>query len=120
MRHHNHNRILSRARRGRSALLRGLAVSLITHGQILTTEAKAKELRPFVEHLITRAKNGLAKDSIAARRHIASRLGEPTAVIVQKFFTKAGEYSDRPGGYTRVVKTGPTPAGRREAVIALV
>lgn len=116
MRHYDHNRTLSRTRRGRSALLRGLVVSLITRGKIVTTEAKAKELRPFVERLITVAR----KDSVAARRLIASRLGEPTNVIVQKFFSTASAYSDRPGGYTRVVKTGPTPAGRREAIIELV
>lgn len=120
MRHHDHNRTLSRTRRGRSALLRGLAVSLIIHGKIVTTEAKAKELRPFVERLITVVKKGLEKDSAAARRLIASRLGEPTSIVVQKFFSTAGEYSDRLGGYTRVVKCGPTPAGRREAVIELV
>ncbi len=120
MRHHNHNRVLSRTRRGRSALLRGLAMSLIEHRQITTTEAKAKELRPFVERLITTAKKGLKQDSISARRLISSRLGEPTTSVVQKFFTTATEYADRPGGYTRVVKMGPTPAGRREAVIELV
>ncbi len=116
MRHHDNNRTLSRTRRGRSALLRGLAVSLITHGQIVTTEAKANELRPFIERLITVAK----KDSVAARRTVASRLGEPSAGVVQKFFSTAGGYSTRAGGYTRVVKTGPTAAGRREAVIELV
>ncbi len=116
MRHHNHNRILSRTRRGRSALLRGLAVSLIIHGKITTTEAKAKELRPFIERLITIAKT----DSVASRRLISSRLGEPETTVVQKFVSTATEYQDRPGGYTRVVKTGPTPAGRREAVIELV
>lgn len=116
MRHHDNNRTLSRTRRGRTALLRGLAVSLLTHGQIVTTEAKAKNLRPFVERLITLAK----KDSVAARRLIASRLGEPTGEVVQRFFGKAAEYTDRAGGYTRVVKTGPTLASRREAVIELV
>lgn len=116
MRHHSSRRILSRTRRGRTALLRGLAVSLITHGKIVTTEAKAKELRPFIERLLTHAK----KDSITARRLVATRLGEPSAVVIQSFFKKAAEYAERPGGYTRVVKTGPTPAGRREAVIELV
>lgn len=120
MRHHDHNRTLSRTRRGRTALLRGLAVSLLAHGQIVTTEAKAKELQPFVERLITFAKKGLEKDSTSARRLIASRLGEPTAEVVQRFFGKATEYADRLGGYTRIVKTGPTAAGRREAVIELV
>ncbi len=116
MRHHDHNRTLSRTRRGRSALLRGLAVSLITHKKITTTEAKAKELRPFVERLLTTAKS----DSVAARRLVSSRLGEPATDIIQAFFATATTYADRPGGYTRVIKTGPTSAGRREAVIELV
>lgn len=120
MRHHDRNRTLSRTRRGRTALLRGLAVSLISHGRILTTEAKAKELRPFVERLITTAKKGLRKDSVAARRLVSTRLGEPSSTAVQKIFTTAAEYAERPGGYTRIVKTGPTAAGRREAVIELV
>ena len=121
MRHHDHNRTLSRTRRGRTALLRGLALSLVTHGKLTTTEAKAKELRPFFERLITYAKKGLAqKDSVSARRLISSRLGEPAADAVQRFFAKAAEYGDRAGGYTRIVKTGPSSAGRREAVIELV
>ena len=86
------------------------------HGRITTTEAKAKELRPYIERLITTAKT----DSIAAHRLVSSRLGEPTANTVQKFFAKAGEYGTRAGGYTRIVKTGPTLAGRREAVIEFV
>ncbi|MBI4086653.1 50S ribosomal protein L17 [Candidatus Kaiserbacteria bacterium] len=116
MRHHDHNRTLSRTRRGRTALLRGLIVSLVSHGRIVTTEAKAKELRPRVEHLITAAKH----DSVASRRLVSSRLGEPSGTTVQKIFTKAAEYAERPGGYTRIVKTGPTAAGRREAVIEFV
>ncbi|MDZ4284811.1 MAG: 50S ribosomal protein L17 [Patescibacteria group bacterium] len=116
MRHHNQNRTLSRTRRGRSALLRGLAVSLVKKGKITTTEAKAKELRPFIEHLITYAK----KDRVSARRIVSSRLGEPTVGVVRALFGKAAEYTDRPGGYTRIVKTGPTPAGRREAVIEFI
>ena len=117
MRHHNKNRTLSRTRRGRTALLRGLAVSLLDNGVITTTEAKAKELRPFVERLITRAKD----DSVASRRIIASRLGEPNSEIVQKLFGEiAAKYTERAGGYTRIVKMGPTAAGRRDAVIELV
>jgi large subunit ribosomal protein L17 len=91
-------------------------MSLVEHGKITTTEAKAKELRPYVERLITAAKT----DSIASRRLISSRLGEPSARAVQQFFTKSGEYGARAGGYTRIVKTGPTPAGRREAIIEFV
>jgi len=117
MRHHNHNRTLSRTRRGRTALIRGLSISLIEHGSIKTTEAKAKELRPFIERLITRAKT----DSIAARRIVSSRLGEPKNDVVQKLFGEiAQKYAERMGGYTRVVKMGDTLAGRRDAVIELV
>lgn len=117
MRHHNAHRTLSRTRRGRVALVRGLALSLLIHGAITTTEAKAKELRPFIERLITRAKT----DSIAARRIVASRLGEPANTVIQKLFSEiAPKYAERNGGYTRVVKMGETPAGRREAVIELV
>ena len=67
MRHSNKNRVLGRTRKGRTALLRTLAVSLIENGKIKTTEAKAKELRPYVERLITYGKDG----SVAARRKAA-------------------------------------------------
>lgn len=117
MQHHHQQRTLSRTRRGRTALLRGLASSLIAHGRIVTTHAKAKELRPFVERLVTSAKN----DTVAARRTVAMRLGEPARSTVQKLFVDiAPRYSGRAGGYTRIVKVGTTLAGRTEAVIEFV
>jgi large subunit ribosomal protein L17 len=117
MKHAKRNRTLGRTRRGRTALLRGLAVSLIKEGQITTTTAKAKELRPYVERLITTSRN----DTVAARRVVASRLGEPSQDIVQKLFTEvAPRYYERSGGYTRIVKMGTTSPGRSEAVIELV
>lgn len=117
MRHHSNIRALSRTKRGRIALLRGLSMSLITHGKITTTEAKARELRPFVEKLITIGKAG----TVSARRSIASTLGEPKSDIVKKLVDDiAVTYKDRPGGYTRMVKIGRTAAGRDEAVIELV
>lgn len=117
MRHSKATRKLNRTRRGRTALLRGLAISLIEHGKIATTEAKAKELRPYIERLVTYAKDG----SIAARRRAASRLGEPQDAIVTKLFEDiATTYKEREGGYTRVTKLGRTPAGRDEAVIEFV
>jgi large subunit ribosomal protein L17 len=117
MRHHNHNRTFGRDRSQRSALLRGLAISLLEHGKIQTTEAKAKELRPYVEKLITKGKEG----SMSARRLVASTLGEPDSAVVKNLFdTVAKRYSDRNGGYTRVIKMGDTKAGRREACIELV
>lgn len=117
MRHHSKNRTLGRVRRQRTALLRGLALSLIEHEKIVTTEAKAKELRPYIEHLVTHAKN----DTVSARRRVLSALGEPTSKRIVKLFTDiATRYKDRPGGYTRIIKMGRTQAGRDEAVIEFV
>lgn len=117
MQHAKQNRTLSRTRRGRTALLRGLAISLFRDGKIRTTTAKAKELRPFAERLITYGKKG----DLAARRRASSVLGEPDASVVANLFdTIAPRYSDRDGGYTRIVKMGKTAAGRDEAVIELV
>jgi large subunit ribosomal protein L17 len=117
MRHANNTRTLSRTRRGRTALLRGLAVSLIRDGQIKTTLAKAKELQPNIERLVTHAKKG----TVAARRLVASSLGEPTDATITKLFDEiAPKFKERNGGYTRVVKLGRTSPGREEAVIEFV
>ena len=117
MRHANNTRTLSRTRSQRTALVRGLAVSLIRDGQIKTTLAKAKELQPNIERLITNAK----KDSVSARRLVASKLGEPSETIIKKLFTEiAPKMADRNGGYTRVVKLGRTSPGRDEAIIEFV
>lgn len=117
MKHSTTNRKLSRTRRGRTALLRGLAADLIIKGKIKTTEAKAKELRPFAERLVTYGK----KSTVASRRLAASALGEPREMVIKKLFDElAPKYADRSGGYTRVIKMGRTPAGRDEAVIEFV
>lgn len=117
MRHHNKNRTFGRSRSQRSALMRGLAMNLIEHGKIMTTEAKAKELRPYVEKLITKGKENTA----ASRALVASKLGEPEGKIVKKLFDDiAKRYADRAGGYTRIIKIGETKAGRTEACIELV
>ena len=116
MKHSNNKRTLGRTRSQRTALMRGLAVSLIRDGQITTTLAKAKELQPQIERLVTHAKT----DSVQARRHVASKLGEPTAVTISKLFAEvAPKFAQRNGGYTRIVKLGQT-SGREEAVIAFV
>lgn len=116
MRHANQNRTLSRTRNQRTALLRGLAVSLIQKGQIKTTTARAKELRPFAERLVTYGKTG----TVAARRKAAQALGEPAEAIVKKLFDEiAPKYKERNGGYTRVIKMGRNE-GRDEAVIEYV
>lgn len=97
--------------------MRGLAISLLEHGKIKTTEAKAKELRPFVEKLITRGKN----DTVFSRRLASSTLGEPEIGVVQKLFNEiAKKYTDRVGGYTRIIKIGEVTHGRRDAFIELV
>ena len=116
MKHANNKRTLNRSRSQRTALIRGLAVSLIRDGQITTTLAKAKELQPNIEKLVTHAK----KDSVAARRLVATRLGEPKTETITKLFADiAPKFAERNGGYTRIVKLGQT-SGRDEAVIAFV
>lgn len=117
MRHHNQNRTFGRSRSQRTGLMRGLALSLIEHGKIKTTEAKAKELRPYIERLITEGKN----DTVASRRLVASKLGEPEGKVITKLFGEiAKKYEGRNGGYTRIVKLGEVTAGRRDAFIELV
>ncbi|MCB9819340.1 50S ribosomal protein L17 [Candidatus Nomurabacteria bacterium] len=117
MMHSSTKRKLGRTRRGRTALLRGLAADLIVKGKIKTTEAKAKELRPFAERLVTMGK----KNSVASRRLAASSLGEPRDEVIKALFDElAPKYQDREGGYTRVIKMGRTLAGRDEAVIEFV
>ena len=97
--------------------MRGLAADLIMKGKLKTTEAKAKELRPFAERLVSYGK----KNTVASRRLAASTLGEPReAVIKQLFDVVAPKYQDRQGGYTRVIKMGRTAAGRDEAFIEFV
>lgn len=117
MQHAKRNRTLGRTRRGRTALLRGLATSLILEERIVTTTAKAKELRPFIEKLITLSLN----DTLASRRLIASRLGEPKAEVITKLFKElAPRYTERSGGYTRIVKMGTVSPGREDSVIEFV
>ena len=104
MRHHNTNKKFGRLRKERKALLRSLAISLIEHESIKTTEAKAKSLRPFVEKLITRAK----KDSIFTKRLLRARLGSENLATVEKLTKEiATKYMTRDGGYTRITKLTP-------------
>jgi len=116
MKHANKNRTLGRSRSQRTALLRGLSISLIRDGQITTTLAKAKEIQPRIERLVTHAKT----DSVASRRLVASKLGEPKDTTISKLFAEiAPKFAEREGGYTRVIKLGQT-GGRQEAVIEFV
>jgi large subunit ribosomal protein L17 len=101
MRHRKAGRQLRRTSEQRLALLRNLAISLIENGAIETTEAKAKELRPFVEKLITKGKAGTLHARRLAARHIHKR-----AAADMLFQEVAPKFATRAGGYTRILKTG--------------
>jgi large subunit ribosomal protein L17 len=101
MRHKVGHRKLQRSTGHRTALLRNLAASLIKHEQILTGTAKAKELRPYVEKLITLAKRG----GLSNRRLAHSRLMDETQEA-KLFGVLAERYAGRDGGYTRIIKAG--------------
>ncbi|MDC8754718.1 50S ribosomal protein L17 [Erythrobacter sp. sf7] len=101
MRHGISGRKLGRKTGHRNALLRNMAAALIKHEQITTTLPKAKELRPYVEKLITLAKRG----GLSNRRLAMSRLGDE-AQLKKLFDILAERYSDRDGGYTRVLRAG--------------
>ena len=101
MRHRKEGRQLRRTSEQKLALMRSLASSLIERGAIETTEAKAKELRPFVEKLITKAKSGTLHARRLAVRHVHKR------ETADKLFRELGpKFATRPGGYTRILKLG--------------
>ncbi len=101
MRHGIRQRKLGRKSGHRTALFRNMSAALIKHEQILTTAPKAKELRPYIEKLITLAKRG----GLSNRRLAMSRLGDETQ-LKKLFDVLAERYADRDGGYTRVIKAG--------------
>ncbi len=101
MRHKSGGRKLQRTGAHRIAMFRNMSASLIKHEQITTTVAKAKELRPYVEKLITLAKRG----GLANRRLAMSRLMDETQ-LAKLFDVLAERYKDRNGGYTRIIKAG--------------
>ncbi|MDO8572517.1 MAG: 50S ribosomal protein L17 [bacterium] len=102
MKHHNAIRKFGRTADQRQALIRSLACSLIIKEKIRTTEAKAKELRPYIEKMVTRGRKG----DVFSRRLLVSRLGNESATkkLVEKI---APRYKERTGGYTRIVKLTP-------------
>jgi large subunit ribosomal protein L17 len=117
MRHHSNKRKLGLKRKGRTALVRSLALNLIVRGKIKTTEPKAKELRPFMEKLVTQAKKG----GVANRRVVASKLYNRGPEVKKLFETIAPKYEGRSGGYTRVVKMGVRKSdGAKMAMIEFV
>jgi large subunit ribosomal protein L17 len=117
MRHNVAGKRLGRTTNQRKALMKNLATALIEHERIETTLVKAKELRTYVEPFITLAKT----DSVSNRRLAMARLG--SKVAVQKLFTAEfrARFSERPGGYTRILKMAPRLGdGAEMALIELV
>jgi large subunit ribosomal protein L17 len=102
MRHRRAGKKLGRDSAHRKALYSNLAGALIEHGRIKTTEAKAKAVKPFAEQMITLGKRG----DLHARRLALAELRSQD-VVYQLFADVAPRFSDRPGGYTRIVKLGP-------------
>ncbi len=101
MRHRAKGRQLSRTASHKKALLANLATSLFRHERIVTTEAKAKELRPYAEHLITLARRG----DLHARRQVERRIKDRE--VTHRLFKDLGpRFAARPGGYTRIIKLG--------------
>src|SRR5215210_2156562 len=111
MRHRTSHRKLGRVTEHRISMLRNQATALIRHEKIETTVPKAKELRPFVERIITLAKRGLASGDAAggrvlhARRLVLRDL-QDREVVTKLFDTIAPRFEARPGGYTRILKLG--------------
>ncbi len=117
MRHHNNIRKFGRVRNQRKAFINSLAEALIVREKITTTETRAKELRPFVEKLITKGKQG----TLAARRGIISTLGGRERLAKKVVEVLAPRYKGRAGGYIRITKIASRSAdGRKKAVIEFV
>lgn len=117
MRHHNSNRKFGLGKMERRALLHSLVLNLIVREKIKTTEPKAKEIRPLIEKLITRAKNG----DLATRRSIISKLFNRDKEVKKLFEVLAPKYKDIKGGYTRILKLGARKSdGAKMAIIEFV
>src|ERR671911_270427 len=113
MRHRRDRHKLSRDSAHRRALLRNLSREVIEHERIETSQAKAKAVKPEVEKLITLAKRG----DLHARRQALSALGQDKFVVHKLFEEVAPRYSERAGGYTRIVKLGPRRSDSTEMVL---
>src|SRR6476659_8605747 len=111
MRHQRAGRKLGRDHSHRKALYANLTGSLIEHGRIRTTVAKAKEVRPIAEQMITLARRGDVHSRRQALKYLRSQ------DVVHKLFSEvAPRFADRPGGYSRIVKIGPRPGDSAEMV----
>ena len=117
MRHQKNRHKLGRDAAHRKALLANLSKELIEHERIETTVAKAKAVKPEVEKLITLARRG----DLHARRQALSALGQDKFAVYKLFEEIAPRYSERPGGYTRIMKLGPRKSDATEmALLELV
>ena len=122
MHHRNKGRILGRERNQRKALIKGLLASLILHGRIMTTEAKAKETKNFIDQLVNKAKKAKQDDGrqLSMVRMVLERLPKDAAdkMLSEDFVSR---FSGRESGYTRVIKVEARKGdGARRAIIEFV
>ncbi len=111
MRHRAHRYRLGRVSEHRTAMLRNMLVSLFRHERIMTTETKAKAVRPLADRMVTLAK----RESLHARRQVLSMV--PDAQVVGRLFdTIAARFAERNGGYTRILRSGQRPGDAAQMV----
>jgi large subunit ribosomal protein L17 len=121
MRHGNKVNKLSRKKAHRVALLSNLAIALVIHKRIVTTLAKAKALRSYIEPLLTKTKKGDSKETISHNHRIVFSHFQDKAAVKELFTVIAPKIASRPGGYTRILKLGIRPGDNAEkAMIELV
>ena len=113
MRHQRNRHKLSRDAAHRKALLANLSKELIEHERVETTVAKAKAVRPEVEKLVTLARRG----DLHARRQALAALGQDKFVVYKLFEEIAPRYTERPGGYTRILRLGPRKSDATEMAL---
>jgi large subunit ribosomal protein L17 len=117
MRHHNSKRKFGREKNQRNALIHSLALNLIVREKIKTTLPKAKELRPFIEKLVTHAK----RNNLATRKLVIAKLSNRSKETKKLFDVLAPKYADKKGGYTRILKLGVRKSdGAEMAIIEFV
>jgi len=120
MRHKKHRHSLGVTREHRAAMLSNMGASLIVHDRIKTTLTKAKALRPFIEKIVTKAKNAAAKteakDAIHLRRLALADVRDEDAITLL-FNEKHKEFTNRTGGYTRIYKLGPRASDAAEMAL---
>ena len=121
MRHGDKINNLGRKKAHREALLSNLGIALITHKRIVTTLAKAKALRTYIEPLLTKTKKGISKETISHQHRIVFSFFQDKAAVKELFTVVGPKIANRPGGYTRILKLGIRPGDNAEkAMIELV